>query len=222
MLGLQRDRQRDSTLPHVFELEHPLAAHHLSILRDVKTSSPLFRTQVRLLSMLLAVKATEDLALEPMTITTPLTQMEGKRIHGTVAIVPILRAGLGLVEPVLELLPDAQVWHLGMYRDEATAMPVEYYSKLPKDNPASVGFVLDPMLATGGSVRAAVAALKRWGVRDVRVLSVIAAREGIERFHAEHPDVRVYVAAVDEELNPHKYIVPGLGDAGDRMFNTVP
>ncbi len=209
-------------MQRLFELDHPLAAHHLTILRDVATHPPLFRTQVRLLSMLLAVKATEDLVLEPATITTPLTQMEGKRLNGAVAIVPILRAGLGLVEPVLELLPDAQVWHLGMYRDEATAMPVEYYSKLPKDNPARVGFVLDPMLATGGSVRAAVAALKRWGVGDVRVLSVIAAREGIETFHAEHPDVRVYVAAVDEELNTQKYIVPGLGDAGDRMFNTVP
>ena len=172
--------------------------------------------------MLLAVKATEDLALEPRSVTTPLTQMQGKRLTGKIAIVPILRAGLGLVDPVLELLPDAQVWHLGMYRDEETAMPVEYYSKLPKVNPARVGFVLDPMLATGGSVRAAVSALKRWGVGDVRVLSVIAAREGIERFHAEHPDVRVYVAAVDEELNHHKYIVPGLGDAGDRIFNTVP
>jgi uracil phosphoribosyltransferase len=206
----------------VYELDHPLAAHHLSILRDVATPSPLFRMQVRLLSMLLAVKATEDLALEPRSVTTPLTQMQGKRLTGKIAIVPILRAGLGLVDPVLELLPDAQVWHLGMYRDEETAMPVEYYSKLPKVNPARVGFVLDPMLATGGSVRAAVSALKRWGVGDVRVLSVIAAREGIERFHAEHPDVRVYVAAVDEELNHHKYIVPGLGDAGDRIFNTVP
>lgn len=209
-------------MQHVYELDHPLAAHHLTILRDTATPSPLFRTQVRLLSMLLAVKATEDLDLEPVSVTTPLTNMEGRRLTGRIAIVPILRAGLGLVEPVLELLPDAQVWHLGMYRDEATAMPVEYYSKLPKTNPATVGFVLDPMLATGGSIRAAVAALKRWGVSDVRVLSVIAAREGIERFHAEHPDVRVYVASVDEELNPHKFIVPGLGDAGDRMFNTVP
>ncbi|MFN6129506.1 MAG: uracil phosphoribosyltransferase [Planctomycetota bacterium] len=205
-----------------YELDHPLAAHHLSILRDVTTPPPLFRTQVRLLAMLLAVKATEDLDLESVTVTTPLTRMEGRRLTGKIAIVPILRAGLGLVEPVLELLPEAQVWHLGMYRDEATAMPVEYYSKLPKDNPARVGFVLDPMLATGGSVRAAVSALKRWGVGDVRVLSVIASREGIERFHAEHPDARVYVAAVDEELNPHKYIVPGLGDAGDRIFNTLP
>jgi uracil phosphoribosyltransferase len=205
----------------VYELDHPLAAHHLTILRDAATPAPLFRMQVRLLSMLLAVKATEDLDLEPVAVTTPLQRMEGKRITGKIAIVPILRAGLGLVEPVLELLPDAQVWHLGMYRDEATAMPVEYYSKLPTENPARVGFVLDPMLATGGSVRAAVSALKRWGVQDVRVLSVIAAREGVERFHAEHPDVRVYVAAVDDELNSLKYIVPGLGDAGDRMFNTL-
>jgi uracil phosphoribosyltransferase len=208
-------------VPTVYELDHPLAAHHLSILRDVGTSSPVFRNQVRLLAMLLAVKATEDLSLESVSVQTPLTRMEGKRITGRVAIVPILRAGLGLVEPVLELLPDAQVWHLGMYRDEATATPVEYYSKLPKDNPATVGFVLDPMLATGGSIGAAVNALQRWGVADVRVLSVIAAREGIDRFHAEHPNVRVYVAAIDNELNAHKFIVPGLGDAGDRIFNTV-
>jgi uracil phosphoribosyltransferase len=217
--GKKTDEEHKIVQP-IYELDHPLAAHHLTILRDAATPPALFRTQVRLLSMLLAVKATEDLDLEPVTIITPLTHMEGKRLTGKIAIVPILRAGLGLVEPVLELLPEAQVWHLGMYRDEATALPVEYYSKLPKENPARVGFVLDPMLATGGSVRAAVAALKRWGVGDVRVLSVIAAREGIEGFHAEHPDVRIYVAAVDEELNPQKYIVPGLGDAGDRMFNT--
>lgn len=205
----------------VIELDHPLAAHHLSILRDVRTSPSQFRNQVRLLAMLLAVKATEDFRLESVSVQTPITQMEGKRITGRIAIVPILRAGLGLVDPVLELIPDAQVWHLGMYRDEATATPVEYYCKLPKDNPASVGFVLDPMLATGGSVGAAVHALQRWGVGDVRVLSVIAAREGIDRLHAEYPDVRVFVAAIDQELNVHKFIVPGLGDAGDRMFNTV-
>jgi len=171
--------------------------------------------------MLLAVRATEDLAVESTTIQTPLTSMQGQRLAHRVAIVPILRAGLGLIEPVLQLLPDAEVWHLGMYRDEATAQPVEYYCKLPSDNPAHVGLVLDPMLATGGSIRAAVSALRRWGVRDIRVLSVIAAREGVRLLHSEHPDVRLYVAAIDEELNSLKFIVPGLGDAGDRMFNTV-
>ena len=137
-----------------------------------------------------------------------------------IGIVPILRAGLGLVEPVLQLLPDAAVWHLGMYRDETTAMPVEYYCKLPSGNAVDVGLVLDPMLATGGSIKAAVVALKRWGVQDIRVLSVIAARPGVEQFHHDFPEVKVFVVAIDEELKSHKFIVPGLGDAGDRMFNT--
>lgn len=207
-------------MPEVILLDHPLATHHLSILRDAQTSSAMFRQQIRLLAMLLAVRATQGLALEESLVQTPLCPMTGARLKQRIAIVPILRAGIGLVEPVLELIPEAQVWHLGMYRDEATAQPVEYYSKLPKDNPVDVALVLDPMLATGGSIRAAVGAMKRWGVRDVRVLSVIAARDGIAMFHNEFPDVPIYVAAVDEELNAHKFIVPGLGDAGDRIFNT--
>lgn len=207
-------------MSNVFELKHPLGAHHLSLLRDVQTPAALFRNQIQLLSMLLAMRATEDLNLEPIEIRTPLCTMTGQRLAERVAIVPILRAGLGLLEPMLQLLPDAEVWHLGMYRDETTAKPVEYYCKLPSANPAHVGMVLDPMLATGGSLRAAVGALRRWGVQDIRVVSVIAAPEGIRMFHEEFPDVRVYVAAIDEELNTHKFIVPGLGDAGDRMFNT--
>lgn len=207
-------------MKNVFELEHPLAAHHLSILRDVGTQPAWFRQQVRLLAMLLAVRATEGLNVVAHRVETPLETMTGSRLADRVAIVPILRAGLGLVDPVLELIPDAEVWHLGMYRDEATAQPVEYYSKLPADNPAQVALVLDPMLATGGSIRAAVGAMKKWGVRDVRVLSVIAAPEGIRLFHQEFPDVPVYVVAIDEKLNSHNYIVPGLGDAGDRIFNT--
>lgn len=207
-------------MPEVILLDHPLAAHHLSILRDVQTPSAMFRQQIRLLAMLLAVRATQGFTLEESVVQTPLCKMTGARLKQRIAIVPILRAGIGLVEPVLELIPEAQVWHLGMYRDEATAQPVEYYSKLPKDNPVDVALVLDPMLATGGSIRAAVGAMKRWGVRDVRVLSVIAARDGIAIFHNEFPDVPIYVAAVDEELNAHKFIVPGLGDAGDRIFNT--
>lgn len=207
-------------MQNVFELEHPLAAHHLSILRDTSTSPAQFRIQIQLLSMLLAVRATDDLILTPFKVQTPLTEMSGKRMAQRIGIVPILRAGLGLVEPVLQLLPDAAVWHLGMYRDETTAMPVEYYCKLPSGNAVDVGLVLDPMLATGGSIKAAVAALKRWGVRDIRVLSVIAARPGVEQFHQDFPEVKVFVAAIDGELNSHKFIVPGLGDAGDRMFNT--
>jgi uracil phosphoribosyltransferase len=205
---------------NVFELNHPLAAHHLSILRDTSTSPTQFRTQIHLLAMLLAVRATDDLLLQTTPIQTPLTAMSGMRLSQRIGIVPILRAGLGLVEPMLQLLPEAAVWHLGMYRDEATSQPVEYYCKLPEVNAVDVGLVLDPMLATGGSIKAAVMALMRWGVQDIRVLSVIAARPGIEQFHNEYPNVRVYVAAIDPELNNHKFIVPGLGDAGDRMFNT--
>lgn len=207
-------------MQNVFELTHPLAAHHLSILRDVRTTPAQFRNQIHLLAMLLAVRATDDLSLQPCTVETPITKMTGRCMAQRIAIVPILRAGLGLVEPVLQLIPEAAVWHLGMYRDEATAKPVEYYCKLPVGNAVDVGLVLDPMLATGGSIRAAVLALKRWGVQDIRVLSVLAAKQGVEQFHLDFPEVKVFVAGIDPELNSHKFIVPGLGDAGDRMFNT--
>jgi uracil phosphoribosyltransferase len=208
-------------LQGVHQLRHPLAIHHLAILRDEKTPSTVFRSQVQRLSMLLAVYATEDLPLQPRQVTTPLATIQGQALAKRVAIVPILRAGLSMVEPVLQLLPEAEVRHLGMYRDEATAQPVEYYCKLPKGHPADVALILDPMLATGGSIRMAVASLKRWGVSDIRVLSIIAAPEGIELLHQEAPDVPLYVANVDEKLNANKFIVPGLGDAGDRIFNTA-
>ncbi|XZE21847.1 uracil phosphoribosyltransferase [Pirellulaceae bacterium SH449] len=202
------------------ELNHPLAHHHLSILRDRNTPPQLFRVQIHLISMLLVAEATRDLTLKECRIQTPIEETVGQKLSQRISIVPILRAGLGLVDPILQLLPDAEVWHLGMYRDETTALPVEYYCKLPKDDPADVGIVLDPMLATGGSIRVAIAALKRWGVPDIRVLSVIASEDGIAALHTEHPDVSVFVATVDPVLNDKKFIVPGLGDAGDRMFNT--
>jgi uracil phosphoribosyltransferase len=202
------------------ELNHPLAYHHLSILRDRNTPPQLFRVQIHLISMLLVAEATRDLTLKECRIQTPIEETVGKKLSQRISIVPILRAGLGLVDPILQLLPDAEVWHLGMYRDETTALPVEYYCKLPKDDPADVGIVLDPMLATGGSIRVAIAALKRWGVPDIRVISVIASEDGIAALYAEHPDVSVFVATVDPVLNDQKFIVPGLGDAGDRMFNT--
>ncbi len=204
----------------VHEISHPLIAHHLSVLRDVATPPPLFRLQIQRLSMLLAVEASRDLPMKARDVQTPLKSMEGMELAVSIAIVPILRAGLGMIEPVLQLIPDAEVWHLGMYRDEQTAMPVEYYCKLPPGNPSDVGLVLDPMLATGGSIRAAASALKRWGVQDIRVLSIIATQHGIDRLLEEHPDVQVWVAKIDPELNAHKFIVPGLGDAGDRIFNT--
>ncbi len=170
--------------------------------------------------MLLAVHATANLPLQPKTIQTPITEHIGQSLSKRIAIVPILRAGLAMVEPVLQLLPEAEVRHLGMYRDEETAEPVEYYSKLPVDDAVDIALVLDPMLATGGSIRMAVSAIKRWGVNDVRVLSIIAAPEGIQLLHSEAPDVPLFVACIDQRLDANKYIVPGLGDAGDRIFNT--
>ncbi len=204
----------------VTELSHPLVAHHLSILRDVATPPSLFRQQIHRLAMLLAVECSRDLPLVQREVQTPLQRMQGSVLGCRIALVPILRAGLGLVDPLLQLIPDAEVWHLGMYRDEATSMPVEYYCKLPEGNPSEVAFVLDPMLATGGSIRMAVGALMRWGVSDIRVLSVIGTPYGIEKLQSEFPKVRVWVAKIDEGLNEHNFIVPGLGDAGDRIFNT--
>ncbi|WP_145077123.1 uracil phosphoribosyltransferase [Aureliella helgolandensis] len=207
-------------MSNVCEVHHPLIAHHLTILRDQATRPALFRDCVRRLSTLLAVSATGDLSLNDRSVTTPIQPTGGSALAQRIGIVPILRAGLGMVDPLLDLLPDAEIWHLGMYRDEATAQPVEYYSKLPPGNPCDVGFVIDPMLATGGSILSAIEALHRWGCQDVRVLSLIAARPGIERLQSAFPQVKLFVAAIDPELNTDNFIVPGLGDAGDRIFNT--
>ena len=207
-------------MQNVTELKHPLVAHHLTVLRDKRTPPALFRQQTNRLATLLAYEATANLPLQDVTIETPIQEMQGQEISSRIALVPILRAGLGLVEPILDLLPGAEVWHLGMYRDEATSQPVEYYCKLPPGNPTDIGFVLDPMLATGGSVLSAIEALQRWGCKDIRVLSVIASKPGIERLLAAHPDVQVVVCHIDAELNEQSFIVPGLGDAGDRIFNT--
>jgi len=207
-------------MPSITEVDHPLIKRHVSQLRDVSTSSEQFRLLLRRLAALLAYEATQDLQLAPHAVTTPLESMEGQRLAERIGIVPILRAGLGMVDPVLDLIPEAEVWHLGMYRDEVTAQPVEYYSKLPSSHPVDVGLVLDPMLATGGSALAAVECLQRWGVRQIKLLSVIASREGADRLAQAAPEVQVYVCAIDETLNAHKFIVPGLGDAGDRTFNT--
>ncbi len=207
-------------MTHLVELQHPLAKHHLSILRDSATPPWLFRQQVHRLATLLAFAATEDLPVRTRPVTTPLTTTQGYELSTRIALVPILRAGLGLVDPLQSLLPDAEVWHLGMYRDEVTSRPVEYYCKLPATNPCDVGFVLDPMLATGGSLLSAIEALQRWGCPDIRVMSVIASQPGIDRLKSEYPAVRLFVCAVDPELNDRNFIVPGLGDAGDRIFNT--
>ena len=204
----------------VHVIEHPLVRCHLSALRSVATPPAEFRLHLRQLVTLLASEATRDLMTTEIRIDTPLCSTAGDALAQRIALVPILRAGLGMVDPLLELIPGAAVWHLGIYRDEETALPVEYYSKLPEQNPPDVALLLDPMLATGGSVRAALAKLKHWGVPQIGVLSVIAARPGVERVLGEFPDVAIHTCAVDPELNDRQFIVPGLGDAGDRMFNT--
>ena len=206
-------------MPDPVILDHPLVHHHLTRLRDRTTRPPEFRQRLRVLATLLAAEATRDLATASAPVATPLTDMEGRRLADDIALVPILRAGLGLVEPVLDFLPEARVLHLGYYRDEATHQPVPYYEKLPA-RPAGVALVLDPMLATGGSAAAALHALAGWGAGRVKLLSILAAPEGLDRIGREFPEVAVYACARDERLNDRAFIVPGLGDAGDRMFHT--
>jgi uracil phosphoribosyltransferase len=208
-------------MPKLVEVSHPLIKHHLSRLRDKHTPPAEFRQLVHRLSVLLAYEATSDLALQAAEIETPLVQMSGSVLAQRIGLVPILRAGLGMVDPILDLIPSAEVWHLGLYRDEETARPVEYYSKLPQSEPVDVALVVDPMLATGGSASAALGALQRWGVRRIKILSIIASQVGILTVHEHFPAVDIYVCAIDPELNSRKFIVPGLGDAGDRIFNTL-
>ena len=204
----------------VVELNHSLVQHHLSRLRNKATRPVEFRQHVRILSTLLAMEATRDLQLCPVSVETPIETTECHELHGRIAAVPILRAGLGMVTPLTDLIADLEVWHLGLYRDEETAMPVHYYDKLPAANPPVVALLLDPMLATGGSACMALEALQRWKVPQVLMLSIISAPEGIQRVTSQFPDVRIFTCEIDRCLNEKKYIVPGLGDAGDRIFNT--
>ena len=201
-------------------LEHPLVDCHLTTLRDKSTPPAVFRQSVRRLSQLLAFAATEDLNTTEAPIETPLQKMIGKQLLHRIGLIPILRAGIGMVEPMLDLIPGSEVWHLGFYRDEQTAQPVHYYSKLPQDSPVDVAFILDPMLATGGSATMAYDAMQDWGVKTIKMLSIIAAPEGIERLQRDCPGIELHTCVVDERLNDNKFIVPGLGDAGDRIFNT--
>ncbi|MBE6773175.1 MAG: uracil phosphoribosyltransferase [Ruminococcaceae bacterium] len=201
--------------------DHPLIQHKLSILRDKNTSSKDFRALVHEISMLMCYEATRDLPLEDIEIETPICKTTAKHICGKkLAIVPILRAGLGMVEAISSLIPSARIGHIGLYRDEETLKPVEYYCKLPKDIGERDVIVVDPMLATGGSAIDAVSQIKLRKPRSIRFMGIIAAPEGIEAFSKAHPDVHVYCAALDEKLNEVGYIVPGLGDAGDRIFGT--
>lgn len=211
---------------NAFASSHPLAHHKVSLLRQKKTEPKKFREVVRELATMLVYEATQDLRLMPLHVETPLTQTMGVSMAEKVGLVPILRAGLGMVEGAWELLPQAEVWHLGLYRDEHTLRPVEYYNKLPISPRVALCLVLDPMLATGGSAIAAVDVLKRWGVSRIKFVGIIAAPEGIRALHAVHADVAIHVAAIDERLTnrddafPTGYIWPGLGDAGDRQFGT--
>ena len=203
------------------EVVHPLVQHHLARLRDEQTSPWEFRQAVQRLAQLVAYEATQDLATKDQPIRTPLAPANARVLAQRIGLVPILRAGLGMVDTIHNLIPTAEVWHLGLYRDETTALPVEYYCKLPKTEPVDVAMVLDPMLATGGSIIASLEALDRWGVKSLKVLSLIASRPGIAAVHEAFPRASIYVCAIDAELNARKFIVPGLGDAGDRTFNTL-
>lgn len=208
--------------PSVHVSTHPLVAHKLSLLRDRSTDPKTFRELVRELSWLLGYEAMADLTTEAYRLDTPLEPMDGARLGTKVGLVPVLRAGLGMVEAMLELMPMAEVWHIGLYRDERTLKPVEYYNKLPDAATVQVCLILDPMLATGGSSAATVDILKAWGAIRIKQVSLIAAPEGIATLSAAHPDVEIHVAAVDRQLNERGYIMPGLGDAGDRQFGTFP
>lgn len=201
--------------------DHPLIQHKLSILRSVDTGCKEFRELVSEIAMLVAYEATRDLPLRDVEIETPLEKMTAKEIAGrNLAIIPILRAGLGMEPGILSLLPASKVGHIGLYRDHDTAKPVTYYCKFPVDISERIAIILDPMLATGGSAIAAIDMVKEAGVKNIKMMNIVAAPEGVAAVHAAHPDVQIYCAALDRELNEHSYILPGLGDAGDRIFGT--
>ena len=202
-------------------INHPLITHKLSLMRNKKTGSKDFRELLDEIAMLMGYEITRDLPLEDVVIETPITKMTAKMIAGKkLAIVPILRAGLGMVDGLLRLVPVAKVGHIGLYRDPDTHMPVEYYCKLPFDIEDRIVILVDPMLATGGSSSDALTMLKKKGVNNIRLMCLVAAPEGVAKVQADHPDVDIYCASLDDHLNEHAYIVPGLGDAGDRIFGT--
>jgi len=207
-------------MENVFASPHPLVAHKLAKLRSADTNPKKFRELVREIAALLTYEATADLAVNPIDVQTPLASMQGVELQHKIGLVPILRAGLGMVEGIWELMPTAEVWHIGLYRDERSLKPVQYYNKLPVEPTVTVCLILDPMLATGGSAVATVDILKKWGVTKIKFVGLIGAPEGIKLMQDRHPDVPIYLAAIDDHLNERGYIVPGLGDAGDRQFGT--
>ena len=205
----------------VVVLDHPLIKHKVTLLRDVNTGTNEFRSLVSEVAMLMAYEVTRDLELQEIKVQTPVKESVGYQLSGKeLGLVPILRAGLGMVEGMVSILPSAKVGHIGLYRDPATLKPVEYYCKLPTDVSERDIFLLDPMLATGGSAMDAITLLKEKGCKSIRLINLIAAPEGVKAVQEAHPDVDIYIAALDEGLNEHAYIIPGLGDAGDRLFGT--
>ncbi len=219
-IGLKSQGENKMSEFHV--IDHPLIQHKLSIMRNKKTGSKDFRELLSEIAMLMGYELTRDLPLQDITIETPLTKMQAKMVSGKkLAIVPILRAGLGMVDGLQRLVPVAKVGHIGMYRDPETHKPVEYYCKLPLDIGDRIVILVDPMLATGGSASDALTMLKKRGCKNIRFMCLVAAPEGVKKVQEEHPDVDIYAAALDKCLNEHDYIVPGLGDAGDRIFGTL-
>jgi uracil phosphoribosyltransferase len=206
--------------PNLHVSQHPAVRHKLGILRDVSTEPKKFREVVRELSWLLGYEALADARMRGVDVATPLEVMAGEELADRIGLIPILRAGLGMVDAMLELMPTAEVWHLGLFRDEKTLRPVEYYNKLPDSATVDLCLILDPMLATGGSATAAIEVLKKWGAIRIKLVNLIAAPEGVEAVLSAHPDVEIYTASLDRQLNDKGYIMPGLGDAGDRQFGT--
>ncbi len=215
-----REKSRMPAVPTLHESQHPLVKHKKTLLSDQRTDTKLFRELGRELTTLLIYEATQDLPTTRVPYSTPLEDTTGDRVDLEIGLVPILRAGLGMVEAAADMLPRSEVWHLGMYRDEETHRPVSYYNKLPAKCPDDLVIVLDPMLATGGSAVDAIRVLKEWGATWIKFVGIIAAPEGIQNVYRHHPDVNLYVAAVDRELDERRFIRPGLGDAGDRLFGT--
>jgi len=206
--------------PPIVVSRHPAVLHKLAVLRDARTEPKVFREVVRELSWLLGYEALADARLRPLRVRTPLEETDAHELADRIGLVPILRAGLGMVEAMLELMPGAQVWHLGLFRDERTLRPIEYYNKLPDSATVDLCLILDPMLATGGSATAAIDVLKRWGAIRIKLICLIAAPEGVAAVSSAHPDVTIHCAGLDRALNDKGYILPGLGDAGDRQFGT--
>jgi uracil phosphoribosyltransferase len=205
----------------ITESKHPLIKHKLTLLRNVSTKPKKFRELVREIAIMLCYEATQDLKTTPIKVETPMGEATGVELNEKIGLVPVLRAGLGMVEGIWEMMPGAEVWHIGLYRDEETLKPVSYYNKLPTNPTVQVCLVLDPMLATGGSATATIDILKQWGAERIKYVGILAAPEGIQALQKAHPDVPIFVGTIDSHLNEIGYIVPGLGDAGDRLFGTA-